>query len=39
MKIVKCLEVSSSLVESINETMKMKQKNKNLDFLAFVTHI
>ena len=35
MKIVKSLEESGLLMKGATETIKMKQKNKNMDFLAF----
>ena len=34
MKIVKSLEESGLLIKGVSETIKMKQKNKKVDFLA-----
>ena len=35
MKIVKSLEGSGLLIRGVSGTIKMKQKNKNVDFLEF----
>ena len=34
MKIVKSLDESGLLIKGVSETIKMKQKNKKVDFLA-----
>ena len=34
MKIVKSLDESGLLIKGVNETIKMKQKNKKVNFLA-----